>query len=381
MKFGLLTEGDTPKGLTHYHRYHELLDEIKLAEDVGFDFWGSSEQHGLPTVAPISAPETFYAAVAMRTHRIKLRHMSILMLKFNHPLRVAERLATLDILSNGRVEFSTARANSHITLDAFGIDASETRAQWREGVDATIRALTEDPFQYDGEFYKIAPTSVTPKLYRDELFPVSVIASSMETFEMAGKAGLGVITNDTYLGWEWVEEGATTYKKAIQQAEPFAPYAVNNTLSFSTFTSNCDTNRQRAIEDAAHVAKGFFSLCEMIYTGVAAKAEEAEGSYATGIGQIVKMSQRKDDVEYMIEHTPSVMVGTPDDFIKQIKKLEALGYDEVIFRIDGFGHAQNKRAIELIGKYVIPEFKSPSSPVWKNEYEIDYGVPVPANLI
>ena len=378
MKFGLLTEGDTPKGLTHYHRYHELLDEIKFAEDMGFDFWGSSEQHGLPTVAPISAPETFYAAVAMRTNRIKLRHMSILMLKFNHPVRIAERLATLDIISNGRVEFSTARSNSPITLDTFDVDAAETREQWRETLDATVRALVEDPFEYDGKYYKVKPLSVTPKLYRDSMFPVSVIASSLETFDMAGKAGLGVITNDSYLGWEWLEEGANTYKKAIADGTPFAPYAVNNSLSFSTFTSNCDTDRERAIRDAAHISKGFFSLCEMIYTGVTAKAE---GAYATGIGQITKMSERKDDIEYMIQHTPSVMVGTPDDFIEQIKRLQSLGFDEVIFRIDGFGHAQNKKAIELIGKYVIPEFKSPSSPVWHNEYEVDYNIAVPSNLI
>jgi alkanesulfonate monooxygenase SsuD/methylene tetrahydromethanopterin reductase-like flavin-dependent oxidoreductase (luciferase family) len=381
MKFGLLTEGDTPKGMTHYHRFHELLDEIKFAEDMGFDFWGSSEQHGLPTVAPISAPETLYAAVAMRTNRIKLRHMSILMLKSNHPVRIAERLATLDILSHGRVELSTARSNSPITLDTFGIEASETREQWREGLDATIRALTEDPFQYDGKYYKVEPVSVTPKLYRDKLFPVSVIASSKETFEMAGKAGLGVITNDSYLGWDWVEDGANIYKKAIQQAEPFAPYAVNNTLSFSTFTTNCDVTREKAIEKSAHVAKGFFSLCEMIYTGVAAKAGDPDSSYASGIAQIVSMAKHRDDIEYMSQHTPSVMVGTPDDIIEQVKKLQNLGYDEVIFRIDGFGHEQNKRAIELIGKYVIPEFKSPKSPVWENEYERDYGVPVPSNLL
>jgi alkanesulfonate monooxygenase SsuD/methylene tetrahydromethanopterin reductase-like flavin-dependent oxidoreductase (luciferase family) len=378
MRFGLLQEGDTPKGMTHYHRYHEIIKEVQVAEEVGFDFWGTSEQHFLPTVAPISAPETLYAAVAMKTSRIKLRHMSVLMLQFNHPIRIAERLATLDILSNGRVELSTARSNSHLTLNPFQVPAQETREQWRETLEVVIKALTQAPFEHKGKMYEIPPTTVTPRLYRDSLFPVSVIASSPETFELAGKSGLGVITNDTYLGWEWLQQGADIYKAAIaDNPQPFAPYTVNNSLGFSTFTSNCDTNRQRAVEAASHIAKGFFQLCYEIYTGASGMSD----SYQTGIGRIVEMADRRDDLDFMMEHTPSVLTGTPDDFIEKIKKLESLGYDEVILRIDGFGHEQNRRAIELVGKYVIPEFKAPRTPVRPSEYE-ELGITdVPANLI
>ena len=83
---------------------------MELAHSLGFDFCGTSEQHFFPSVATFSAPETFYAAIAARTSRIKLRHMSVLTLAFNHPVRVAERLATLDIISLGRVELCTAAA-------------------------------------------------------------------------------------------------------------------------------------------------------------------------------------------------------------------------------------------------------------------------------
>ncbi|MCW2986814.1 MAG: luciferase, partial [Conexibacter sp.] len=206
MRFGLIQESDVPKGMTHYHRYHEILDEVVLAEEMGFEFWGSSEQHFLPSIAPISAPETFYAAVAARTSRIKLRHMSVLMLAFNHPIRVAERLATLDIISNGRVEFWTARSNSAITLDPFGIDPADTRAQWRETLEVVVKALTDDVLVHDGDLWNIPSAQVVPKLYRDELFPVGTICSSNETHTMAGKLGLGAITNDSYLGWDHVEK-------------------------------------------------------------------------------------------------------------------------------------------------------------------------------
>lgn len=377
MRFGLISEADTPKGMTHYHRYHELLDEIKLAEDVGFDFWGSSEQHFLPTVASISAPETFYAAVAMRTSRIKLRHMSVVMLKFNHPIRIAERLATLDILSHGRVEFCTARSNSHLTIGPFEVDAEETRDQWRETLEATIKALVNDPFEHEGKMYKIQPTSVAPRLYRESLFPVSVIANSFETFDLAGKSGLGVITADNWLGWDWLKEGADRYWKAIKDAKPFAPYPVTKSLGYFVATANCDTDEERAINSARHIASGFFALCESIYTGMAARSD----SYATGIGRISEMAARRDDLEFMMDHTPSLILGTPERFVTQIKRLESLGYDEVVLRIDGFGHEQNCRAIELVGKYVIPAFKSPRSAVWNSEYEHLGITNVPTNLI
>lgn len=73
------------------------------------------------------------------------------------------------------------------------------------------------------------------------------------------------------------------------------------------------------------------------------------------------LKKHQGDFRWLMEHTPSVLLGTPDDFIETIKRLESLGYDEVALRVDGFGHEQNKKTIELVGKYVIPEFRQPAS--------------------
>ena len=108
MKFGFLSEAETAPGTTHYRRYMEVVDEAILAEEMGWDFFGTSEQHFISPVACVSAPETFYPFIAAKTSKIKLRHMVVLLpFPFNHPIRVAERLATLDIVSNGRAEFGT----------------------------------------------------------------------------------------------------------------------------------------------------------------------------------------------------------------------------------------------------------------------------------
>ncbi|WP_413098496.1 LLM class flavin-dependent oxidoreductase [Streptomyces sp. Inha503] len=110
MDFILMSEGDTPVGLTHEHRYRELVEEVLLAERVGFDAFGSSD----------------------------------------HALRVAERVATEDILSNGRVELGTGRGNTTLALRAFEVDPSENKSQWREGVELIRRAFLDAPFLVHG---------------------------------------------------------------------------------------------------------------------------------------------------------------------------------------------------------------------------------------
>ncbi len=376
MKFGLLSEGDTPDGMTNYHRYHEVIEEMALADSLGFDFCGTSEQHFFPSAATFSAPETFYGALAMRTHRIKLRHLSVIMLPFNHPIRVAERLATLDIISNGRVELCTARSNSPLTLDAFGINPDDTRAQWRESLEVTLRALTEDPFEFSGKYYQIPARTVAPKLYRKEMFPVSMVATSLESFTLAGKSGLGAMSNDNYAGWAYLERGVAAYKAAAKNPEPFAPYPINNALGFTIFVANCDTDVERAYRTSRHVAEGFCAICHMVYMPLAERSE----SYRD-FAQMQDVYDHRTDIDYMMNKTPSIVVGPPERFITTIKRLEALGVDEVLMRIDGFGHEQNMRSIEMIGKYVIPHFKAPSA-VQPSEYRTHLGVKsVPQNML
>ena len=168
MRFGFLSECETPEGTTHHRRYWEVMDEVILAEEMGFDFFGTSEQHFLVGLATVSAPEVFYPAIAMRTSRIRLRHMVVILpFPFNHPIRVAERLATLDIVSNGRAEFGTGRANTLVQLEGFACPLDETRARWEEALEIVLKAFKDDPFSHQGQYFQIPPRSLTPKPVQD----------------------------------------------------------------------------------------------------------------------------------------------------------------------------------------------------------------------
>src|SRR5688500_17025671 len=111
MRFVFLSECETQLGSTHHRRYWDLVEEVVLAEEMGFDVFGTSEHHFWTDMCVTPSPECLFTAVAMRTNRIRLRHMSRLT-PIVHPILLAEQLATVDIFSNGRVEFTTARGNT-----------------------------------------------------------------------------------------------------------------------------------------------------------------------------------------------------------------------------------------------------------------------------
>src|SRR5579871_4868787 len=164
MRFVLLQEFDVPGGgPPPPARYHEAVLEAQRAEELGWHTVAVSEQHFNRTLSTGSAPESYLGYLAARTEHVRLRFASVVALPFNHPIRVAERVATLDVLSNGRIELGTARSNNPTTLKAFGVDPADTRAMAGETVEVILKALTQYPFEHHGSAYDIPPTTVNPR--------------------------------------------------------------------------------------------------------------------------------------------------------------------------------------------------------------------------
>lgn len=375
MRFGLITEAETPKGMTHGVRYHEVLKEAVYAEEMGFDFWGTSEQHLVPSAYTISAPETFYGAVAAMTSTMKIRHMSVVMLGYNHPIRIAERLATLDILCKGRLEFGTARSNNIAYLKSFGVNPATTRGEWRETLEVVLHALQDSPFEYHGEHYDFDPVDVIPKLFGPEVPPLYVSASSFETHRTAGELGIGTMTFDNWFGWEYAEGCANAHKEGLASAAPIdGLYPANPHRAFLTFPAHVAATRERAIEEARTSILGLFSHVTHLYLEMAEGEKASGGNTYAHLERMRDLVEHKDDVNYLIDHSPTLLIGDPDQVIERIKRYEEMGYDEVILKIDGHGHAASMRSIEYFGKYVFPEFRNKRA-IPRNDWE-DVGVTV-----
>ena len=155
MKAGLIYEIESVKPHAADHEYRvfwETMEQIELADKLGFDSVWTVEHHFLNEFSYCSAPEVFLACVAQRTKQIRIGH-GVVVLPFSHPIHVAERIAVLDIMSNGRVEFGTGRATTMDELLGFGVRPEDTRPRWAEAVEAIPRMWREDPFTMHGKYW------------------------------------------------------------------------------------------------------------------------------------------------------------------------------------------------------------------------------------
>lgn len=350
MRFALCHEGHVPAGTTHQQRYHEMVAEAVAADAAGFDVYGCSEQHFLPDVATIPAGEGIMNVVASKTERIRFRFMSAV-ISINHPVRIVERLATLDALSNGRAELGLARSNNPYTLSAFGVHPSETRARLNDGLAAIVAALSTGNFEYHGELWDIPAREVVPNFVQEPHPPIFLSATSNETHELGGSNGLGVMSGNTVLGWDYLENNVKTYKEHAAAAVPMAALHTNSIGTFVA-TANCAPTMKQAREEAEHVAFAFMDTVMDIYTKLAAASPDYEY-----LGRIQQLKDHVHDLDYLMEFNPYFHIGTPEFVIERFRRLEAMGLDEIILRIDGMGHEANLRAIEMFGEHVLPEFK------------------------
>lgn len=143
----------------------DALDEVEAADRAGFSTVWLTEHHFLEEYCHSTAPEIFLAAASQRTKNIRLGFgIMHLLPAVNHPARVAERVATIDLLSNGRVEFGTGEGSSVGELGGFDVDPADKRAQWEESLEVAIRCMIEEPFTgFKGEQIRMPPRNVIPK--------------------------------------------------------------------------------------------------------------------------------------------------------------------------------------------------------------------------
>lgn len=347
MRVGLMQEGHCPPGTTPQQRYQEMVAEAVLADELGWDFYGNGEQHFVKYAATVATPQLNHAFIAARTSTIRLRPMSVNVLPYNHPVRIAEDLVALDILSGGRAEFGGARSNNPWTLEAFGVDPRETTAFRNESLSIIAKALARDEFEHHSEHYDIPLRSI-PRPVQRPAPPINISATGVASHENARRMGIGVMTGNSILGWEYAQRCFDAYKDPDADVEPVGDFT-SHRLAFSTVGVNCAATYEEAKEVARPVALQFVDVVLTIYSKLSTQSPD----YAY-LGQIEKIRDHADDLDWLIAAAPYITVGTPDDLIERARVIHSMGADDLILRLDGMGHEHNLAAIELIGKEVLP---------------------------
>ncbi|HSB60107.1 MAG TPA: LLM class flavin-dependent oxidoreductase, partial [Vicinamibacteria bacterium] len=222
MKFSIFLEMQIsePTRESEARTFHDCVAQAVLADELGYHCVWEVEHHGLYEYSHSSAPEVFLSFVAARTRRIRLGHgVTLLPYRYNHPLRIAERIATLDILSEGRVSWGTGKSSALVEQVAFENDIARLHDQWQEALEIIPRMWAEEVFSYKGRFFDIAPIQVLPKPVQRPHPPIFAACSKPESAAAVGRLGLGALNfavgSDDYLARKVAD-----YRQAVAAARP-----------------------------------------------------------------------------------------------------------------------------------------------------------------
>jgi len=378
MKFGIFYEHQLPRPWAdgdEHRLLKDALDQVELADRLGFDHVWEVEHHFLEEYSHSSAPEVFLAAASQRTSRIRLGHGIVLLpSEYNHTARVVERIATLDLLSDGRVDFGTGESSSTAELEAFGTDRSTKREQWLDHIEAATRMMVEEPFAgWDGKWLQMPPRNVVPKPYQKPHPPLWVACSQRETIHLAATKGVGALTfafMEPAAAERWVADYYGTI--ASEECVP-AGFAVNANMA-CVLPFMCHEDETTAIDrgiDGAH----FFGYSLGHYYGFGTHqpgvtdvwADFEKNRSAFGFDRETA-AQTGVELRARLSGTPATIgegllslrgaIGTPGQIRSLMRQYEDAGIDEVIF-VSQAGrnrHDHICESMELFAKEVMPEF-------------------------
>src|SRR5436190_21162072 len=343
--------------------YQNTIEQAVAGDRFGWDAFWTVEHHFLEEYSHCSNPEVLYGAIAGRTSKMRLGYGVRLMPKpYNHPVRTAESVSVLDLLSDGRVDFGTGRSATRIELEGFGIDPKDSREMWREAIEHVVGCWTNDRYSFDGKYWSLPDRRVQPKPLQQPHPPIWGATTSDDGHQQVGELGLGLCSFAVGVSPEEVKKKIDIYRAAVAQCtQPLGKF-VNNAAA--TFTmAVCAPTEAEARETARESFEWYPKVGARQIAAVAEWMEERQqglGNY----GYAADMRAHSDDgsldllsLEYLVD-TGACVLGTPDQCLDACKRYEAAGVDLLLCLVNPYriGHEQVMQTIDLLGKHVIPQF-------------------------
>jgi alkanesulfonate monooxygenase SsuD/methylene tetrahydromethanopterin reductase-like flavin-dependent oxidoreductase (luciferase family) len=345
--------------------FWQAIEQIKRADEVGFDTVWAVEHHFQTEYSHCSAPEVFLGAVSQLTERIRLGHGVVLLPPpFNHPVRVAERIATLDILSRGRVEFGVGRSAMGEQA-GFEIASEDSRAMLLEALAAIPKMWTREKFSWDGRYFRVPEREIIPKPIQQPHPPIWQASTSPESWELAGTNQIGALGLTILLPLEQMQQNIANYWKAYRHGTPIGATSNGQVRIFTVV--HCAPTTQQAIDQGGNDA----ALRYIDYVLNRLLRDEIALERA-GVRGTRPYSQFLDRFDYLksyaegqrraelFDQESMIITGSPERCIEKIEEYERLGADGVLcmMQTGRIEHQHVMESIELFGKYVIPHFKS-----------------------
>jgi alkanesulfonate monooxygenase SsuD/methylene tetrahydromethanopterin reductase-like flavin-dependent oxidoreductase (luciferase family) len=362
MKFGMFYEIQVPRPATpeaEHQRIREIIDQVVLAEEMGFEHVWFVEHHFLTEWAHCSANEVMLAAISQHTTNMRLG-FGVVLLPVHHPLHVAVKTATLDVLSGGRVDVGVGRSGNPYQITPFGVNLEDTKGIWEESLQMLPNIWTQEIYSHQGKYFNVPEREVIPKPMQKPHPPLWSACSQDDTFQRAGELGIGCLCN--VLGqYDAVEKRIGVYKEALKTAQPVGKF-INDKVVVSSI-GFCDESKKVCQERGAELAAWNINIrlrnYERGWQGVDTSAVPEDYKHHVRRFEWDPQMRKGTSPEEVLS-TGRFCVGTPDDCIEVIENYERIGADEImpIFQAGPATDAEVKNSLRLFGKYVIPHFKA-----------------------
>jgi len=372
MQFSMIFEAQLafPTRDRKHQVIRDCVTQAVLAEEVGFDRVWAVEHHSLLRYAHMSAPEVFLTWVAAKTERIRVGHGVVCVpFNYNHPIRVAERAAMLDVLSGGRLDLGTGRGATLQEMSAFGVEPSRTYAELEESLRMLGRMWDEEEFEWHGDLLEVAPHPIVPRPVQQPHPPLYLACTKRDTVKLAADYGIGALV----LGFSGVEEITllrSIYDEAREQrtGERFVSSVVNNHFSALCPTIVLD-DADAALRIGTRGQRFFAEAIAHWYGGGPAPSEEDDHDVEETLSAMAADRERTVAMlhEAKIPVTPTTTgiwnaehaYGDADQAIAYVERLRDAGADEIMFLIQ-MGMVPQEACLETIrrlGDEVIPKFR------------------------
>jgi alkanesulfonate monooxygenase SsuD/methylene tetrahydromethanopterin reductase-like flavin-dependent oxidoreductase (luciferase family) len=363
--------GPRPWDVTEPRRLRNDVEVGIAADAAGFDTYWAPEHHCLEEYSHSSSSHLSCLAVGVQTKRIRVvTGIFNLCPTINHPVRVAEQIAYIDVLTNGRVELGTGRGSGSTEVNTFGLSADETRAMWDEAIRAIPQMWTQDLFKWEGRYFSVPERCILPRVVQKPHPPLWVTASNPGTIETAAKMGIGAAMFN-FADPELLRPLVEVYKTTIERAEPVGAFVHNKIMTIAPALCLEDGDEAREIFRGT---TGLTSAHFTVYFDSIPHFAERTKHIPRPIPQsqlrqlITEIGQQKDvkgafagggvSPENLLQN--GICVGSPDDVIRTVRRFEAVGLDQlVLIPVVGWNmtHETTLRSVRVLGEKVLPHFR------------------------
>jgi alkanesulfonate monooxygenase SsuD/methylene tetrahydromethanopterin reductase-like flavin-dependent oxidoreductase (luciferase family) len=365
MRFGIFYEHQLPKPWNEGDEarlFHQALEQVVLADRLGYDYAWEVEHHFLEEYSHCSASDVFLAAAAARTKRIRLGHgIRQVIPNYNHPARTAEAVAMLDLVSGGRAELGIGEGATRLELGGFNIPAREKRAMALEAAEQIANMMVMTPYPgFEGRSFKMPCRNVIPKPVQKPHPPMWMACTNRDTIKIAASLGLGA------LAFSFLDEAeARTWSQIyydIIKSDQCVPlgYSVNaNIAMVSAFSLHADP-----AEAARRGQEGFeffrFAISGLVVNDAVPGRSRLWDDFRSeqASGAIDAIYSSTENLAAAFQRSPGI--GTAADFRAHVRTYEAAGVDQIIL-LQQAGRNRHEHicsSLQLLADEVLPEFKT-----------------------